>query len=353
MKKILVVDDEPMVLRGISLILEQSHLDIDQILSAENGIEALFLIENEKPDLVLTDIRMPKLDGIELTRLISEQYPEVSVIIISGYDDFAYARKAIQYGVKDYILKPVQREELIQSVSSVIYQQTQKDRAYVSHRELDEILVLFVNWFSLQSKECLREGMEKVEKLFAELPASHRKKVASDMCSSLLYKVSMKLGCSLNVTPVLPKGDETEEWIAWFQTFLEDVAVQIRLHIEGEDYRQILLKMAKDYVEEHYNEEISLNEIAAKTGFSSSYFSQIFKENVGCSFVQYRTKLRIEKAMEMIAFSKKNITEIAMKIGYNDTSYFVRAFKEYTGMTPSQYKKKRNEKTAENEEMER
>lgn len=343
MKRILVVDDEPMVLRGISLILEQSYLDIDEILSAENGIEALFSIEKNRPDLVLTDIRMPKMDGMELTRLISEQYPEVSVIIISGYDDFEYARKAIQYGVKDYILKPVQREELVQSVSSVIYQQAQKDMVYVSHRELDEILVLFVNYFSLQSRECLKEGMEKVRKLLDMLPASHRKKVVSDICSCLSYKVSLKLGCSLSGNPVLPQEDGIEELLVWFEGFLQELAIQRKRQIEGEDYRQVLLKIAKEYVEEHYNEEISLNEVAAKTGFSNSYFSQIFKENTGCSFVQYRTKLRMEKAIWMMEFSKKNITEIAMETGYNDTSYFVRAFKEYTGMTPSQYKKRKRE----------
>jgi two-component system response regulator YesN len=113
MHKVLVVDDEAYVRKGLLELVEWSEMKLTIVGEARNGKEALGLIQELKPDLVITDIRMPAIDGLELIRLVNEdgRYKPL-FIIISGYHDFNYARQALRYGVRDYILKPIDEEEL-------------------------------------------------------------------------------------------------------------------------------------------------------------------------------------------------------------------------------------------------
>ncbi|MDR0951366.1 MAG: response regulator [Oscillospiraceae bacterium] len=110
--KIMIVDDEREIREGIARKIDWEKSGFELIASAENGQEALELAENLAPDVVITDIKMPFMDGLTLAKLLSERLPAAKVVIFSGFDDFEYAQKAIQYGVTEYILKPVGAQEL-------------------------------------------------------------------------------------------------------------------------------------------------------------------------------------------------------------------------------------------------
>ena len=107
MFKVLLVDDEEEVRQGIRDRINWAQYDFEVIGDAENGREALNFFDESIPDIVLTDINMPFMDGLELTAEIKENYPTVKVVILTGFDDFKFAQTAIKYGVSDYILKPV------------------------------------------------------------------------------------------------------------------------------------------------------------------------------------------------------------------------------------------------------
>ncbi len=107
MYRILLVDDEALIREGVSENVQWGKYGYELAGSCENGREALEFIEENQVDVVMTDICMPYLDGMELSERLSEKYPNVKVIILSGYDDFEYAKKAIRYGVKEYLLKPI------------------------------------------------------------------------------------------------------------------------------------------------------------------------------------------------------------------------------------------------------
>ncbi len=117
---VLIVDDEKNIRAGIHKILNESIVKEINYLEARNGIEALELIEQERPDLLITDIRMPKMDGLELMRQASLMENRPEIIVLSGFDEFSYAKEAISHGVVSYILKPVDRNELISVVSGAI-----------------------------------------------------------------------------------------------------------------------------------------------------------------------------------------------------------------------------------------
>ena len=119
MIKVLIVDDEFRVCQLICNLIDWGSLDMQIIGVAHNGIEARELARETVPDLVITDIRMPGCTGLELVEQLREIYRSVSFIIISGYTNFEYTRLAIQYGVSDYLLKPIDKEELLATVTRI------------------------------------------------------------------------------------------------------------------------------------------------------------------------------------------------------------------------------------------
>ncbi|MFX3636113.1 MAG: response regulator [Candidatus Pristimantibacillus sp.] len=112
MYKILLVDDEAVVREGIRERMSWEELGFDCVGDCENGVDALEAVERLHPNVVLTDINMPFMDGLELTRRIMDKFPETKIIILTGYDDFDYAQKAVKLKVNDFILKPITAAEL-------------------------------------------------------------------------------------------------------------------------------------------------------------------------------------------------------------------------------------------------
>lgn len=119
MMNLLIVDDQKHIRDGLQAMLNQFPLQIDQMYCAANGIEALQILEQHSVQLVITDIRMPDMDGLTLMARTKEERIKVDYLIISGYSDFAYAQKAIALGAKGYLLKPVKREDLQAAVEHV------------------------------------------------------------------------------------------------------------------------------------------------------------------------------------------------------------------------------------------
>ncbi|AZN42737.1 response regulator transcription factor [Paenibacillus albus] len=124
--KVLLVDDEPHITRNLEKVIPWSMLGLEIIGTAKNGVEALELLQSEPADLVLCDIRMPVMDGLELVRHIRERSMPCDIIMLTGYQDFSYTRAAIQYGVKDYILKPIPYDELTGVIARVMSEQRNK-----------------------------------------------------------------------------------------------------------------------------------------------------------------------------------------------------------------------------------
>ena len=113
MIKIMIVDDMPIFREYLTSCIDWNAYGFELCCEAKNGKEALEKFEVFYPDIVLTDINMPHIDGLELAERLMESYPDVSVVLISGHSEFEYARQAIKIGVSDYIVKPFEKEELI------------------------------------------------------------------------------------------------------------------------------------------------------------------------------------------------------------------------------------------------
>ncbi|HYE10120.1 MAG TPA: response regulator [Patescibacteria group bacterium] len=137
--RILLVDDEPKVLRGLRTIIDRANENWEIVGECRNGIEALALISQINPDVVITDIKMPCMDGLELVERVKETAPELKFIILSGYPDFKYAQKAIRLETADYILKPPDYKDILKSIKKVELQKLEKSARKEEEEELRKI----------------------------------------------------------------------------------------------------------------------------------------------------------------------------------------------------------------------
>ena len=170
MRRVLVVDDEKFIRKGIKAIIERANTDFEEVIECSNGIDALDKLKQYKVDLIITDIRMPKMDGLALLKEMEYWEEKPKAIIVSGYDDFNYAREAIKYGVKEYLLKPIKEEELLGAVRIIKKQLDQKNDSLLRHQRLkhhiDEFRINELNYMLISSdleKEKIQSMLKATE----------------------------------------------------------------------------------------------------------------------------------------------------------------------------------------------
>ena len=548
MLKIFLAEDEVVVRETIKRMIPWEELGFELVGEAADGEMALPLLIRQQPDLLITDIKMPFMDGLTLARLAKKEIPGLKVVILSGYDDFNYAKQAIGIGVEDYLLKPITKNALIERLSEIRsryeHEKTQKEyyekfqremQAYEKNSSRDffealvggsmdmmevykraeklgldivaeaynvliftmncdedfsgqrdeyssweaESLELLENFFAGHSSAMLfrsnifsygvllkgqRETIEEntracvdeirkilsrqdgrrewflavgqsVERLsqiqksyhtasrafsqrylydenilyYDEMETmEHPGGQAETEDNAYLQKVDVNalnpailqkflsnglqeetenfvkdyfyaigqepmeslvfrnyvilnvrfsvisfikgLGCDTNemesadTEEVLAEsGKNMERAIAYAKKMISQ-AIEIRDQNSGNKNRSIL-KTAVDFIDSHYmDEEISLNTVANVANVSSNHFSALFSQNMGQTFIEYLTTLRMNKAKELLRCTGMRSSEIAGEIGYKDAHYFSYLFKKTQGMTPSDYRKVREDK---------
>jgi two-component system response regulator YesN len=159
MKKVLIVEDEKLIREGVRVMLQRCEIPIEKILECKNGLEALEIIEKERIDVMITDIRMPKMDGITLVKELQKYVHRPKIIVISGYDDFSFAVDLLRCGAREYLLKPIKRDD-IKNIMIRMEEEFQKElddsgnRKALCYRQIRMLL---------SSDSILREEIEKIE----------------------------------------------------------------------------------------------------------------------------------------------------------------------------------------------
>lgn len=168
MYRILIVDDEMVFRKGIAAMLRKSDFSLGLISEAVDGCEALELLEQNDYDIVITDIRMPRMDGLMLCRSIREKGLKPGIVILSGYDDFKYAQTAIQYGVSDYVLKPVSQRKLAQVLQEVIRKREESGMG-LSYSQMDSLVTGLANALWNQDREAWQRAGQEAAKALSGL----------------------------------------------------------------------------------------------------------------------------------------------------------------------------------------
>ena len=503
MYKVMLVDDERLILQGVLNIIDWEKLGMEVIHMAENGKEALDKYKENPVDIIITDINMPVITGLELIMKIKEINKRAKFIVLSGYDEFSYARTAMKYGVENYILKPINEEELeaalidinkkikdekeeeniileknsilmkllngnvdsnelyylkdiirlefknkYYTVSNILFNNKDiknkidvqnlidvntSDKYEIIYKFNGDI-ILINSWNTDVNDESINKYYDTIlKKLSSEfdevfiavgdkvesiedIPKSYadsniiKKYILTEGYNSCLYKNDIVKITNknrsfnkeieyLNKIIIERNEDKTLEYIEKIFKNEElapediyDLSIKILLLIDkiSEDFRlsknykdetlssvivsiydastidrikeiitnQVIelskvmntnivkytpiVQQVVNYIDERYFEEVSLKTLSQKYNINSSYLGQIFTKEVGYSFSEYLNKIRNMKAKELILNTNMKINDIAKEVGYYETSYFYRKFKEFYGVSPATLREFKN-----------
>ncbi|SHM68029.1 response regulator transcription factor [Gracilibacillus kekensis] len=250
-KVILVVDDEPRSRQGIKKTIERSTEHHYQVITAENAEEALNLINHEKIHVLITDIRMPEVSGLELLKQLKKKAQDPVVIVISAYSEFEYAHEALELGVVNYLLKPIAKEKLMEAIEKAMDIDKQREKTDIFNKIVDDKLI------EMQQLSKYNRGV----------------------------------------------------------------------------------KEAMDYIDQHFNQELTLKEVASQVHLNASYLSALFKEELEVTFSEYLTRKRIQEAKRLLLSTDLTVSEIAEQSGYQTSKYFIKLFKQFESTTPNGFRK--------------
>ena len=360
MVKVFLVEDEAIIRRGIRDHIDWNANGFEFVGEAGDGEYAYPLIMKTKPDILVTDIKMPFMDGLQLSRLVKKALPATKIIILSGYNEFEYAKEAIKIGINDYLLKPVTSAGLIEAADAILEEQEKSrllERYFVSYEKYTEFLdqtdykgvdrKLVSDFLKLGSVD---ECDAFVEEYFAAIGEHNYKSLLlrQYMTMDIFYCVQEFLKklkaeppeVSESVVDIkrVPKVIESVEMTKAYLIEEFTAALQARDRASNDRYGSVI-RDAKEYIRANFSQsDLSLNRIAVHIGVSPSYFSSIFKQETGQSFVEYLTQVRMERACELLKCTSYRTSEIGEQVGYNDSHYFSAAFKKAMGQSPKEYK---------------
>ncbi len=504
MKKVVLVDDEPGVVEGLSVMIDWSEYGFEISGTAEDGLSAFELIKKERPDLVVTDIRMPEMDGLELIKAVREAKScSPHFLILSGYREFDYARRAMTLGVDDYLLKPIYEESLVEVLKKLSDKFDQEHSEIRDDLDIDKIMmeedevpqrlkeimaapciitcgvidnyilgkhedvvfaedrlnrfmtrilklgtnvgaaqierdyvmtllsmdelhkhygtadayikrlisfisspagktVSFVSTGTLNDAEKVKEwwlrfprlrelllidgpaanaGAEELwlrgavqnayelqptpelihgiadgdNEIIAEIVAkSEQTALSLPLEPSLVLNYIKKLCFEIHrlVTELNGNPSNVDELLLLCQNdlkgvcvrnifkILENAAISTAGYLKGLDKIRPSTRMRhiQQDLMQSFTKDITIRELASRHGISPAYLGQLFKQEYGESFKDYRNRLRVEEAARLLRKTDLRIYEIAQHVGYHSTDYFERRFQSFYGTTPSAYR---------------
>lgn len=364
MYTLLIADDETDERTLIRFLLNDFG-DVFHILEAQNGRDALELLINNHVDVLLSDIQMPFINGIELVSQIKKNNPDIEVLFFSGYDDFTYVKAALSLKAVNYILKPVDPAEFHKLITEIVNRldshkiEYAKSEQYIEthfHDIVRKIPVENSNYTSIDdTTSFLLQNIETALKMkqpeqltnlvhslldqYADIPSlSHI--YIRHVCTTLL---KMLIG-------VLPaQSDEDLQNVAkevysfrHFSDIIKMIEYYLSLVINIFEQEQTVSNYAiyqvEQYIRMHYSEDLTLNTLADLVYLNPNYLSNIFAQVTGCTLNKYIKQIRMEKAQELLLNTNMKVTDISQAVGYTNTSYFCKSFQKLFGTTPERFR---------------
>lgn len=388
---VLVADDEYIIRRGIIRFLRK-YEEMEVVAEAEDGEEALEEAKSQSIDVAFVDINMPFLNGLEFIREFKKIQPQALLVVITGYDEFEYAREALRLGVFEYMLKPLMEDSFDEMISSVIkelaeqkntnqYLEWAKQMLKQNRRQMVEDML--VKWAEghLSKEEVLDRirymGMKLPDDIlvtYIHITKIETAEVEDGWNDDLLYYAAQNIVnevynnleegfiCRNTMEDLLLISDgkqedkkrECKENLESFlpvKVFIVDCAAEemdsvpeVYRVLQEEAQRQkgfsSTMKLIKEYIEANYmREEFSMVEAADYVHLSPQHFSRIFRKEMQVTFVDYLTRVRIRKAIDLFYNDELKMYEIAEQVGYATQHYFSNVFKKNMGVSPLEYRR--------------
>ncbi|WP_407270891.1 response regulator [Radiobacillus sp. PE A8.2] len=252
---VFVVEDETMILNNIVKKIEQMDMGFKVEGTAKNGQQALDLLQMKLPDVIITDIQMPQINGLQLLQQLNNNYPSVRSIIISGFNEFNYARQAIHFNAKDYLLKPIEPNALKQSLLKLrIELDAERDSV------IEKLKV-----FKAANGECIEDTIEKFRMFLDNNYTSYLK----------LGEIAQELNFN------------SSHLSKWFVKIVGKTPSAYIIHLRMSKAKHLLQSF----------QEISVKEVGELVGYTDqNYFSRVFKQQEGISPAHYREKYQAKSS---------------------------------------------------------
>ncbi|WP_139993142.1 response regulator transcription factor [Paenibacillus paridis] len=382
--RILIVDDEPTIRNGVKRTIEAAFPSAS-VQTADSGEAALPYLP--EVDIVFLDVMMPGMGGLELLRIGKKDYENIRWIVISAYSDFSFAQQALRYGAKDYLLKPVGKQKVIELLLEADEAIRAERSLKVELEQLDRHIhyireAVFQRWASgldtghydmtpiareyagsrlimvslLPEEDTRRRHLLAEEALTAWMGSSGKGFCVSFGQRSLLgvflasasfrdekwvAKLQAELSQALNgafrlqVSPQVAAFGDIPKQVTLMQAQAEETVEKLSL---PEANNNVIVQTALKYIQDNYQNNLTLEKVAAAVYLNPVYFSHLFKQSNGMGYKEYVIQLRIEQAKELLKHSTCKITDIAEQVGYQDMRHFTQVFRKAVSMTPSEYR---------------
>ena len=387
MYKMIVVDDEYLVRLGITETVDWKEQGVEVVATAVNGKDGLEKIRALNPDVVISDVKMPVMSGVEMVKTLHEENFDGMTIMLSGYNDFEYAKSALEAGVFRYLLKPIDNEELIATVKTACEKLEKKRKQErlladvdislpvikqklvddIFHGEIDDSVY---SKLALDTDEKVGKALAVLQKGVLDMLGDHEtiysrtgKRVAFatdvkevDLLEGKLrevlraYEKQSKILVSIGISKVFESVPEistafgTAKFLAYNKLFASINSVNVPSDENTKTYKKHIVD-ALQYVSEHYKEcNLKIKDVADHLFVSESYLMHLFKKELGKTFNTCLTEYRIMVAKRLLREEKHRMYEIAELVGYADMKYFGQVFRKVEGCSPSEYVKKQHEK---------
>lgn len=392
MWNLMVVEDEPIVRMGLRYMINWENLNVCWKAEASNGEEALRILDREDIHIVMTDIRMPGMDGLALADEIKKRTDTVAIIFLSSYDNFPYAKEAIRLGAVNYLHKPTMDEREVEETLQKAVEQLERtvtcQPPHLAEEKRNAFLLSLLDRYTYPSRILVPElteepyrskgvwltafrvrddaasGVDETDSMrFLSVrymideytsrdwggfvfhrnhreiiwlaPAAARTgaegKEAREACVDKLRQRVFEL---LNVPLVI---SSSSVYVRLDQ--IPDAYLEAQLNCPAnQQLHSLHVRLAKEYVDRHLLEEVSLAKVAGAIAISPSYLSRIFLKEVGERFSDYVIRNKTEYSKKLLRETNLKVYEIAEKLGYMNPHYFSKLFKERVGMTPLEYR---------------
>lgn len=315
MFSVIVVDDEMMIRTSISTFINNCDVGFEVVGTFRDGSDAIKYLEENNVDLVISDIRMVQVSGIDLAQYIYENKPWTQVILLSGYADFEYAKAAIKYNVKEYITKPTDFENLKNSLINMKNLLTEQKNNNINSF-FDNIMHLYAEIVSIN----LADAKETLCTLLDE--NTHKNERLGQYAFNIFEIIIDKLYANLNIRISTESDDfndfpditDNQKVYDFSIKMLENIIKQLSAKNKKTD--NIVVDKLIQFINDNFSKNISLQDAAESVFFNPAYCSRFFKEQTGENFSNYLLKVRMEHAVKLLKENKK-INDISKECGYH------------------------------------
>lgn len=358
---VVIIDDEHWTREVIKSLVDWDALGLIVVGESSDGAFGLELIEKFKPEIIITDVAMPNMNGLDLVGRLRKTGNSAEIIIVSGYDDFEYIHSAMKLDVSDYLLKPIKPDALNEQLRSCINKIHEKQKDLESRVEISATGFLDAPWSEafqvLKGKAhdslyaCEIDTMVTIFSDMDRLMSHHAEAAYSKSAMIYIYfslveqlqqfinekgfRISDLYG-GAEAQFVFNHDSTTQQMLLFICNQYCKVAKEVQYLIKNRN--RLDVSLIKRYLEEHYTESLSLEQTANRFFVSKEYLSKVFKSEIGIGFSDFVTQLRMEKAKHLILEQNVPIKETGYMVGYLEQAHFYKKFKSYFGMTPGEMK---------------